>query len=617
MSDGLQTLEGKIEPIELEDEMRSSFIDYAMSVLTDRALPDVRDGLKPSQRRILVAMNDLGLAPNKQHRKCAKIAGDTSGNYHPHGEAVIYPTLVRMAQDFNMRYTLVDGQGNFGSVEGDSPAAMRYTEARFSKIAVEMLRDLDANTVDWMPNYDETRREPKVLPSRMPNLMVNGASGIAVGMATNIPPHNLGEVVDAIEHLIDNPEATADDLMQFIKGPDFPTGGVILGTGGFKEAYRTGRGRIRVRAKAHTESAEGQSQRHHRHRAAVPGEPRVAHRQHRRPGQDQEDHRDQRPAQRVGPQRHAPGHRAQARSHPHGGAQQALQAHPDADHLRGHQHRPRRRCAAHPHAAGDAAGVHRLPERDRHPAHQVRAGQGRDQGPHPRGPAGRARQPRPDHRHHPPRRGRRQRARGAHGHVRAHAAAGAGHPRPAAPEAHQPRARQGQGGARRPAGAHQGAPRAARRRRRHHGRHQGRAGRDQAPVQRRPAHRDRAGRRRDRPRRPHRRRADGHHRHQDRVREAHPGRHLPPAEARRHRRGRHGAQGRGRGRAPLHHEHPQLPAVLHQRRQGVPAQGARAAAGRPQRQGQAHRQPLASPSGRARSAPSSTRATSTRARASS
>ena len=257
MSDNIQTLEGKIEPIELEDEMRSSFIDYAMSVLTDRALPDVRDGLKPSQRRILVAMNDLGLAPTKQHRKCAKIAGDTSGNYHPHGEAVIYPTLVRMAQDFNMRYTLVDGQGNFGSVEGDSPAAMRYTEARFSRIAVEMLRDIDANTVEWVPNYDETRREPTVLPSRMPNLMVNGASGIAVGMATNIPPHNLGEVVDAILHLVDHPEATADDLMEYVKGPDFPTGGVILGSGGFKEAYRTGRGRVRVRAKAHTEQLKG------------------------------------------------------------------------------------------------------------------------------------------------------------------------------------------------------------------------------------------------------------------------------------------------------------------------------------------------------------------------
>jgi len=257
MSDGLQTLEGKIEPIELEDEMRSSFIDYAMSVITDRALPDVRDGLKPSQRRVLVAMNDLGLAPNKQHRKCAKIAGDTSGNYHPHGEAVIYPTLVRMAQDFNMRYPLVDGQGNFGSVEGDSPAAMRYTEARFSKISVEMMRDIDANTVDWMPNYDETRREPTVLPSRMPNLMVNGAAGIAVGMATNIPPHNLGEVVDATMHVIDDPDASPDDLMEFIKGPDFPTGGVILGTTGFKEAYRTGRGRVRVRAKAHTEQLKG------------------------------------------------------------------------------------------------------------------------------------------------------------------------------------------------------------------------------------------------------------------------------------------------------------------------------------------------------------------------
>jgi DNA gyrase subunit A len=255
--DSLQTLEGKIEPIQLEDEMRSSFIDYAMSVIVDRALPDVRDGLKPSQRRILVAMNDLGLAPNKQHRKCAKIAGDTSGNYHPHGEAVIYPTLVRMAQDFNMRYPLVDGQGNFGSVEGDSPAAMRYTEARFSRIAVEMLRDIDANTVDWVPNYDETRREPTVLPSRVPNLMVNGSNGIAVGMATNIPPHNLGEVIDAISLLIDNPDATADDLMAHIAGPDFPTGGVILGTAGIKEAYRTGRGRIRVRAKAHTEQLKG------------------------------------------------------------------------------------------------------------------------------------------------------------------------------------------------------------------------------------------------------------------------------------------------------------------------------------------------------------------------
>src|SRR5512147_3053874 len=192
----------RIQDLLIEQELQDSYLTYAMSTIMDRALPDVRDGLKPSQRRVLVAMNDLNLTPGRKHIKCAKIAGDTSGNYHPHGEAVIYPTLVRMAQDFNMRYTLVDGQGNFGSVEGDSPAAMRYTEARFSRIATEMLRDIDANTVDWVPNYDETRREPTVLPSRMPNLLVNGSSGIAVGMATNIPPHNLGEVVDAITAVI-------------------------------------------------------------------------------------------------------------------------------------------------------------------------------------------------------------------------------------------------------------------------------------------------------------------------------------------------------------------------------------------------------------------------------
>src|SRR5450756_1714790 len=193
---------GFVKPVKVEEEMKNSYLDYAMSVIVSRALPDARDGLKPSQRRILVAMHDLNLAPNRAHRKCAKIAGDTSGNYHPHGEAVIYPTLVRLAQDFNMRYRLVDGQGNFGSVEGDSPAAMRYTEARFSKISVEMMADIDKQTVDFLPNYDGTRREPTVLPSRMPNLMVNGASGIAVGMATNIPPHNLGEVVDATVHVI-------------------------------------------------------------------------------------------------------------------------------------------------------------------------------------------------------------------------------------------------------------------------------------------------------------------------------------------------------------------------------------------------------------------------------
>jgi DNA gyrase subunit A len=209
---------GNIRPILVEDEMRASYLDYAMSVITNRALPDVRDGLKPAQRRILVAMNDLNLAPNRGYRKCAKIAGDTSGNYHPHGEAVVYPTLVRMAQPFNMRYPLVDGQGNFGSVDGDPPAAMRYTESRLTPLAMEMLADLEMDTVDMVPNYDGTRDEPVVLPGRFPNLLCNGSAGIAVGMATNMPPHNLGEVVDALHHLIDNPEATIDDLLQHIKG---------------------------------------------------------------------------------------------------------------------------------------------------------------------------------------------------------------------------------------------------------------------------------------------------------------------------------------------------------------------------------------------------------------
>jgi DNA gyrase subunit A len=257
---------GNIRQILVEDEMRSSYLDYAMSVITARALPDVRDGLKPAQRRILVAMNDLNLAPNRGYRKCAKIAGDTSGNYHPHGEAVVYPTLVRMAQPFNMRYPLVDGQGNFGSVDGDPPAAMRYTEARLTPLAMEMLADIDMDTVDLQANYDGTRDEPVVLPGRFPNLICNGSAGIAVGMATNMAPHNLGEVVDALHHLIDNPEATIDDLLQFIKGPDFPTGGLVMGfekdreglvINNIKHAYATGRGRVLVRARVEFDETSG------------------------------------------------------------------------------------------------------------------------------------------------------------------------------------------------------------------------------------------------------------------------------------------------------------------------------------------------------------------------
>src|SRR5580700_1696604 len=241
-------------PVEIEAEMKKSYLDYAMSVIVARAIPDVRDGLKPVQRRILVAMNDLGLASNRGYRKCAKICGDTSGNYHPHGEAVIYPTLVRLAQSFNMRYPLIDGQGNYGSVDGDPPAAMRYTEARLAKITEEMLSDLEKETVDFIPNFDQTREEPVVLPSKIANLLVNGASGIAVGMATNIPPHNLGEIIDAAVVLIDKPDASLKEVMKLVPSAAFPTGGYISGAEGILSAYKTGRGSFTMRAKAAIES---------------------------------------------------------------------------------------------------------------------------------------------------------------------------------------------------------------------------------------------------------------------------------------------------------------------------------------------------------------------------
>ncbi len=243
----------RIRDVAIEEDMKDAYLRYAMSVIIARALPDVRDGLKPSQRRILVAMNDLNLGPRSQHRKCAKICGDTSGNYHPHGQEVVYPTLVRMGQDFTTRYPLVDAQGNFGSLDGDPPAAMRYTEARLSHIASEMLADLEYDTVDFVPNYDETRTEPVVLPGRFPNLICNGATGIAVGMATSIPPHHLGEVVDALVCLLDNPAASINELMKHIKGPDFPTGGIICGRDAIRKGYRTGRSILTVRGKAHTE----------------------------------------------------------------------------------------------------------------------------------------------------------------------------------------------------------------------------------------------------------------------------------------------------------------------------------------------------------------------------
>ena len=248
---------GRVEPRELEQEMRASFLDYAMSVIVSRALPDVRDGLKPVHRRVLYGMHEAGLQPNRPYKKSATTVGDVMGKYHPHGDSAIYDTVVRMAQSFSLRYPLVDGQGNFGSIDDDPAAAMRYTEARLSKIATELLRDIDADTVDFEPNYDESRRQPSVLPSRFPNLLVNGSTGIAVGMATNMPPHHLGETIDAVVALIDDPELDVEGLMKHMKGPDFPTGAIIVGRSGIRDAYRTGRGRVVMRARAHIEELRG------------------------------------------------------------------------------------------------------------------------------------------------------------------------------------------------------------------------------------------------------------------------------------------------------------------------------------------------------------------------
>jgi DNA gyrase subunit A len=258
MSDVTEPLgAGRIEPRELELEMRSSYLDYAMSVIVGRALPDVRDGLKPVHRRVLWGMHESGMQPNRPYKKSANVVGYVMGNYHPHGDSAIYDTLVRMAQPFSLRLPLVDGQGNFGSIDDDPPAAMRYTECRLQRLATEMLRDIDMDTVEFGPNYDESRKEPLSLPSRFPNLLVNGSTGIAVGMATNMPPHHLGESIDAVVQLIDKPDANVEDLMKHVKGPDFPTGAIVVGRSGIRDAYRTGRGRIVMRARAHVEELRG------------------------------------------------------------------------------------------------------------------------------------------------------------------------------------------------------------------------------------------------------------------------------------------------------------------------------------------------------------------------
>ena len=251
--------QSQIKDRDIGTEMRESFLDYAMSIIVSRALPDVRDGLKPVHRRILYAMSELGMSPDKPYKKSARIVGEVIGKYHPHGDSAVYETMVRMAQDFSLRYMLVDGHGNFGSIDGDMAAAMRYTEARLSKISMEMLRDLNKDTVDFAPNYDGEEKEPVVLPARFPNLLVNGLSGIAVGMATNIPPHNLTEVINGVQALIKDPELTPIDLMEYIHGPDFPTAGLIMGREGIRQAYMTGRGSVVMRARAEIEENNGKA----------------------------------------------------------------------------------------------------------------------------------------------------------------------------------------------------------------------------------------------------------------------------------------------------------------------------------------------------------------------
>ena len=354
----------KVEPINVAEEVSRSFLDYSMSVIISRALPDARDGLKPSQRRILYAMHDLSLFPNRQHRKCAKICGDTSGNYHPHGEAVIYPTLVHMAQPWAMRETLVNGQGNFGSVEGDPPAAMRYTEARMTHLGAALMTDMDKETVDFVPNYDETRTEPTVFPAAFPNLLVNGGTGIAVGMATNIPPHNLGEVIDGICAQIDDPDITIEGLMKYVKGPDFPTGCAICGVAGVRQYIETGRGSMKVRGKAGVEELKG-----HREQIVITEIPynvnratlveRIAELVNEKVLTDItaiRDESDENTRVVIELKRDA---------HPQGRDQQSLQAHRDGVLLCGQHARDRSRPAQTAHAQGSEPGLHRAPARGR------------------------------------------------------------------------------------------------------------------------------------------------------------------------------------------------------------------------------------------------------------
>ena len=350
-----------IRPVSILDEMKRSYLDYAMSVIVARALPDARDGLKPVHRRILYSMYEQGHTPDKKYVKSARVVGDVIGKYHPHGDQSIYDAMVRMAQDFSMRVPLIDGQGNFGSVDGDPPAAYRYTEARLTKPRVALLDDIDKDTVDFQPNYDNSEKEPSVLPAKFPNLLVNGAGGIAVGMATNIPPHNLGEVIDACVALIDNPALTIDELINIIPGPDFPTGGIILGRQGIRAAYHLGRGSIVMRGKVEFETIRKEREAIVITGDPVPAQQGLAGRAHRRALQGEEDRRHRRPARRIRPRRLPRRDRTEARRGAGRGAEPALQVHAAADEFPGQHAGARQRSSADDEPEGPADAVHRLP----------------------------------------------------------------------------------------------------------------------------------------------------------------------------------------------------------------------------------------------------------------
>ena len=596
---------GRVESRELEQEMRSSFLDYAMSVIVSRALPDVRDGLKPVHRRVLYGMHEAGLQPNRPYKKSAATVGDVMGKYHPHGDSAIYDTLVRMAQPFSLRYPLVDGQGNFGSIDDDPAAAMRYTEARLSKIATELLRDIDANTVDFEPNYDESRRQPSVLPSRFPNLLVNGSTGIAVGMATNMPPHQLGETIDAVVAMIDNPDIDVEGLMKHVKGPDFPTGAIIVGRSGIRDAYRTGRGRVVMRARAHIEELRGGKS------AIVISELPYGVKKGGDSGvirkiadlvqekvitevSDLADHSDRTGMRiQVELKRDAVPQVALNKLFKHTSLQSTFGYNAVAlvdgvpktlsllelvtHYLDFQREIVIRRSKDELHKNEERAHVLEgyliaLDNIDAIVA-LIRGAADTDD----------ART--------------KLIAQFKLSEIQAQAILDMRLARLTGA-----RACRGRAGVQGQEGAHRGAPRDPRRSRTHRRPHPRGAARDQAGLrpQRRPPHRDRARRGGARARGPDRGRGHGDRDHAVRLHQAPTRYGVPRAEARRHRRHGHGAEGRGLHRAPLRRLDARLHPLLHERRQGLPAEGARAAARLAPVEGPRDRQPAAVPPGRDR-----------------